>query len=65
METAFCAIAMRSGFIPGAAHLQNVDPECAGLNLPRQTIERAPRVVLNNTSGFGGANVTLVLKSVG
>jgi 3-oxoacyl-[acyl-carrier-protein] synthase-1 len=63
METAFCAIAMRGGFIPGAAHLQNVDPECADLNLPRQTIERAPRVVLNNSSGFGGANVTLVLKS--
>ncbi|HUG11923.1 MAG TPA: beta-ketoacyl-[acyl-carrier-protein] synthase family protein [Opitutaceae bacterium] len=65
METAFCAIAMRASFIPGAAHLQNVDPECADLNLPRQTVECAPRVVLNNTSGFGGANVTLVLKSAG
>jgi len=63
METAFCAIAMRGGFIPGAAHLQNVEPECAHLNLPRETIERAPRVVLNNSSGFGGANVTLVLKA--
>lgn len=63
METAFCAIAMRGGFIPGTAHLKEVDPECAHLNLPRETIERAPRVVLNNSSGFGGANVTLVLKA--
>ena len=64
METAFCAIAMRGGFIPGAAHLKEVDPECSGLNLPRETIARKPRVVLNNSSGFGGANVTLVLKAV-
>jgi 3-oxoacyl-(acyl-carrier-protein) synthase len=65
METAFCAIAMREGFIPGAAHLRDVDPECAGLNLPRETIARTPRVVLNNSSGFGGANVSLVLKAAG
>lgn len=63
METAFCAIAMRGGFTPGAAHLSNVDPECAGLNLPRETLPVGPRIVLNNSSGFGGANVTLVLKS--
>jgi 3-oxoacyl-[acyl-carrier-protein] synthase-1 len=65
METAFCAIAMRAGFTPGAAHLRNIDPECAGLNLPRETLPVAPRFVLNNSSGFGGANVTLVLKSAG
>jgi len=65
METAFCAIAMRGGFIPGAAHLRVVDPECADLNLPRETLDCTPRVVLNNSSGFGGANVTLVLKSAG
>lgn len=63
METAFCAIAMRQGFIPGAAHLRDVDPDCAGLNLPRETVMRTPRVVMNNSSGFGGANVSLVLKT--
>lgn len=65
LETALCAVSMRGGFIPGAANLGTVDPECADLNLPRQTLDRAPKVVLNNSSGFGGANVCLVMKSAG
>lgn len=65
LETAICALGMRNGFTPGCAHLQNVDPECAHLNLPRETLPVAPKVVLNNASGFGGANVTLVLRAAG
>jgi 3-oxoacyl-[acyl-carrier-protein] synthase-1 len=41
-----------------------VDPECEGLNLPRATEQRAPRIVVKNSSGFGGANVALVYKRV-
>lgn len=62
METGFCALALREGFIPGSAHLSNPDPACAGMNIPRQTVAAEPRVVLNNSSGFGGANVCLVLR---
>ena len=62
MESAFCALALRDGFIPGNAHLTRPDPECAALNLPRATEERAPRTVLKNSSGFGGANVALVYR---
>jgi 3-oxoacyl-[acyl-carrier-protein] synthase-1 len=62
METGFCALVMREGFIPGAAHISKLDPECEGLNLPPATIATAPRVVLKNSSGFGGANVALLLK---
>ena len=64
LETGICALAIRHGFTPGCAHLQNVDPQCAHLNLPRETRPVGPRVVLNNASGFGGANVSLVLKAV-
>jgi len=64
METAFCALALREGFIPGSAHITELDPECAGLNIPRQTLDEAPAVALNNSSGFGGANVSVVLKRV-
>lgn len=64
METAFSTVAIRDGFIPGNAHLQNVDPECEALNIPRVTENRAPGIVLKNSSGFGGANVALVLKRV-
>lgn len=62
MESAFCALALREGFIPGNAHLARVDPDCHGLNLPRQTESRQANIVVKNSSGFGGANVALVFK---
>lgn len=62
MEAAFCALAIAEGFIPGAAHLEEPDPVCAGLDLPRTSLEVAPRLVLNNSSGFGGSNVCHVLR---
>ncbi|MEY3607715.1 MAG: hypothetical protein RLZZ447_503 [Verrucomicrobiota bacterium] len=62
MESAFCALALRQGFVPGCAHLSTVDPECAGLNLPRTTEARAVRTVLKNSSGFGGANVAVLFR---
>jgi 3-oxoacyl-(acyl-carrier-protein) synthase len=63
METGFCALATRHGFMPGNAALQNPDPACAGLDLPRASVARRPRHVLKNSSGFGGSNVTLVLRA--
>jgi 3-oxoacyl-[acyl-carrier-protein] synthase-1 len=62
METGFCALALRDGFIPGSAHITQVDPACADLNIPLTTQDKQARVVLNSSSGFGGANVCLVLK---
>lgn len=62
MEAAFCALAIAEGFVPGAAHLTAPDPVCDGLDLPRTSLEEAPRVVLNNSSGFGGSNVCHVLR---
>ena len=62
METGFCALALRDGFIPGSAHITQIDPACADLNIPLATQEQQAEVVLNNSSGFGGANVCLVLK---
>ncbi len=64
MEAAFCAVAIRDGFMPGSAHLVNLDPACEGLNIIRATLPNRPHVVMSNSSGFGGANVALVMKSV-
>src|ERR1700690_554564 len=61
METAFCALCMSEGFVPGAANLRNPDPACGELNLPRASVAATPRIVLKNSSGFGGSNVSLVL----
>ncbi|MEO6246449.1 MAG: beta-ketoacyl-[acyl-carrier-protein] synthase family protein [Opitutaceae bacterium] len=62
MEAAFCALALRDGFIPGNGNLIQPDEACAGLHLPRATLDGAPRLVLNNSSGFGGSNVCHVLR---
>ena len=62
LEAGFCALAIKHGFTPGSAHIQNLDPEAIGLNIPRVTLDKGPRVVLSNSSGFGGANVVLVLR---
>jgi len=62
MEAGFCTLAVAEGFIPGAAHLTDPDPACAGLDLPRTSLDVAPRLVLNNSSGFGGSNVCHVLR---
>lgn len=62
MESAFCALALRDGFLPGNAHLTKVDPECAGINLPTSTVSRPINIVVKNSSGFGGANVALVFQ---
>jgi 3-oxoacyl-(acyl-carrier-protein) synthase len=62
MEAAFCALALRDGFIPGNANLVLPDEACAGLDLPRATHDSPPQQVLNNSSGFGGSNVCHVLR---
>jgi 3-oxoacyl-[acyl-carrier-protein] synthase-1 len=62
METAFCSIAIKEGFMPGSAHITKLDPACEGLNVIRSTLTQQPRIVLNNSSGFGGANVCIVLR---
>lgn len=64
METAFSALAMREGFTPGNAHLTKLEPQCEGINVPTQTVNTAPNYVMKNSSGFGGANVSVVLKRV-
>ena len=62
MEAAFCVLAIDEKFIPGAAHLEEPDPVCEGLDLPRTSLDEAPSLVLNNSSGFGGSNVCHLLR---
>ena len=50
--------------MPGNAHLTKLDPECAGINILRTTENTPPKIVIKNSSGFGGANVALVFKRV-
>jgi len=60
MEAAFCALALREGWMPGSAHIRELDPAFDRLRLIRETIDCKPQLVLSNSSGFGGANVALL-----
>jgi 3-oxoacyl-[acyl-carrier-protein] synthase-1 len=62
MEVGFCCLMMRDGFVAGSAHISRLDPACEGLNILRATRAGAPKVVLKNSSGFGGANVAILLR---
>lgn len=62
MEAAFCVLALNEGFMPGNANLSSVDAACEGLALPRASVETAPQLAMNNSSGFGGSNVCHVLR---
>ena len=39
---------------------ENPDPEAVGLDLPKETLDQQPKLVMSNSSGFGGANVSIV-----
>jgi 3-oxoacyl-[acyl-carrier-protein] synthase-1 len=60
LEAAFCCIALDEQFIPGNAHLKHPDPEASGILLPTVSASAPLRTALSNSSGFGGANVSLL-----
>lgn len=62
LEAGISCLAIKNGFIPGSAHIDTLDSECAGLNIVQKTEATSPSVVLSNSSGFGGANVSLIFK---
>ncbi len=57
LEAAICALAIKEDLIPGNAGLEQIDASCAGLNLPGVSRSQPLNFVLNNSCGFGGANV--------
>jgi 3-oxoacyl-[acyl-carrier-protein] synthase II len=61
-ETIICALAIRDGVVPPTINLDNPDEECDLDLVPHHAREKQVRVALNNSFGFGGHNVTLVLK---
>ncbi len=57
LEAGLSIAAGQAGLTPGSAHIQTLDPEAEGLNIPRSTENADPWPLLSNSSGFGGANV--------
>ena len=64
VEAAFCIQAMRDGIIPPTLNYEFPDPECDLDVVPNQARKVGPLdVTMSNAFGFGGHNVTLVLRS--
>lgn len=61
-EIAIALLCMRDGVIPGAVNLDERDQACA-VDCTGAERAVASRVVLSNSSGFGGINAALVLRT--
>ena len=62
MEASFCCLALKDGFLPGSANVTDPDPELEHLNLLRQTEKTQAKRIMSNSSGFGGANVSVIFE---
>jgi 3-oxoacyl-[acyl-carrier-protein] synthase II len=62
VEGALTALAIREGIVPPTINLDEVDPECAGVDHVANTARTADvRIALSTAFGFGGHNAILVL----
>lgn len=63
IATVATALAIHHGWVPPTLNLDNLDPECEGLDfVPHRARQMAVDVALVNAFGFGGHNVTLALR---
>jgi len=61
LETAICILAMRSSLLPPTINLDNPDPECDLNYIPHKALPAEVFYSVNNSFGFGGQNVSLVI----
>lgn len=61
-EAIYSLIMMDKGFIAGCANLEDREPCTADLPLVTTATMTAPRVVMSNSLGFGGTNVSLMFQ---
>ena len=64
MEAAFCCLALKDGFLPGSANVSDPDPGLGHLQLLQETKLIQANHVMSNSSGFGGANVSVIFEKV-
>jgi len=62
IEAIFSALAIREGVIPPTMNYETPDEECDLDYVPNQARKQDVSVILSNSLGFGGHNVTLAFK---
>ncbi len=63
-EAIYSLLMQHHGFIAPSAHIEDLDPEVADLNIVRETRDADLKTVLSNSFGFGGTNASLVFTKV-
>lgn len=64
-EAIYSLLMMNNDFMVESAHIKELDPELADMNIVRKRVDKAKLgYVLSNSFGFGGTNATIVLKNV-
>lgn len=63
MEAGFCCVALDEQFTPVSAHITELDPMCDGVPIVTTPTDAVPRTVMSNSSGFGGTNVSVIMRT--
>ncbi|MBV8726447.1 MAG: hypothetical protein JO233_01570, partial [Candidatus Eremiobacteraeota bacterium] len=61
-EVGIALLSMEHGVIPATVNLIETEADCS-IRPSAQEIECRPQVVLSNSSGFGGINAALAIRS--
>jgi 3-oxoacyl-[acyl-carrier-protein] synthase II len=62
VEAIVCLLTIRDGMLPPTINLENHDPECDLDYIPGEARRKEVDVALSNSFGFGGQNITLILR---
>src|SRR5260370_31231005 len=62
VEAIVCLLTIRDGMLPPTINLENPDPECDLDYIPNAVRRKDVDVSLSNSFGFGGQNITLILR---
>jgi beta-ketoacyl-acyl-carrier-protein synthase II len=65
LEAVITIQALRTGCLPPTINLENPDPDCDLDFVPLRARQAEAQIALSNSFGFGGHNVTLVLRAFG
>jgi 3-oxoacyl-[acyl-carrier-protein] synthase II len=65
VELVFSVLTLRDGVIPPTINLDEPDPACDLDYTPREARQRAVRVAMSNSFGFGGHNASLIVAAPG
>jgi 3-oxoacyl-[acyl-carrier-protein] synthase II len=64
LEALVTSLALDQGRLPPTINLDTPDPQCTLNYTAHRAVERKAKVALSNSFGFGGTNVSLVLRKV-